>query len=570
MDVSDPRAIEGRRRVVIEKIEPQIDCGRFAVKRIVGQRVTVTAHVFADGHDSVRAVLLSRRLGALWQQQPMTPLGNDVWQAEFTPGEVGRYEYTVVGWVDAFDTWHHDLKKRLEAGQDVGIDLVIGSQIVAEAIERADGADAERLRHWQSVLAHGAAVEEFAGTGDCELIELMDRYPDWRRATRCEPPLALIVDRQRAVYSTWYELFPRSTAGEPGRHGTFRDTIAWLPRLAALGFDVLYLPPIHPIGDKFRKGKNNATAAAGDDVGSPWAIGSSEGGHRAILAELGGLSDLLALASAARDHGLELALDIAYQCSPDHPYASEHPEWFRHRPDGTIQYAENPPKKYQDIYPFDFESPAWVELWRELTDVVLYWCQQGIRVFRVDNPHTKPFAFWEFLIGEVKQRYPESIFLAEAFTRPKIMYRLAKVGFTQSYTYFTWRNSQAEFIEYFTELTQTEVREFFRPNLWPNTPDILPPHLQTGGPLGIHYSARFGRHAGRQLRHLRTALRDPRTHPPRPGQRGISRLGKISTADLEVRRPAVHFQSDRGRQSCPPREPGLAIERYAPLPPGRQ
>ena len=306
MDVSDLRAIEGRRRVVIENVKPQIDCGRFAVKRVVGQRVKVTADVFGDGHDSVRAALLTRRRGDSWRQQPMAALGNDAWQAEFTPAELGVYEYTIVGWVDAFETWHHDLEKRLEAGQEVSTDLVIGSKIVAQAAERADGADADRFRHWQTVLAHGAADGEFANGGAHELVELMSRYPDLRHATRREPPLTVIVDRQRAAYSTWYELFPRSTSGEPGRHGTFRDTIAWLPRLAELGFDVLYLPPIHPIGDKFRKGKNNAIAAAPGDVGSPWAIGSAEGGHRAIHPQLGSLADLQVLIAAARDHGIEL------------------------------------------------------------------------------------------------------------------------------------------------------------------------------------------------------------------------------------------------------------------------
>ncbi len=291
----------------------------------------------------------------------------------------------------------------------------------------------------------------------------------------------MTVDAPKARFSTWYEMFPRSCSPEPGKHGTLADCIAWLPRLEEMGFDVLYLPPIHPIGTTFRKGKNNQPAAEPGDVGSPWAIGAAEGGHKAILPQLGTVDDLKRLVEAANSRGIDVALDIAFQCSPDHPYVKQHPQWFRQRPDGTVQYAENPPKKYQDIYPFDFETSDWQALWRELTDVFLYWAQYGVRVFRVDNPHTKPFGFWEFLIGEVKAQYPEAIFLAEAFTRPKIMYRLAKVGFTQSYTYFTWRNTQAEFVEYFTELAQTNVREFFRPNLWPNTPDILPEHLQTLG-----------------------------------------------------------------------------------------
>jgi starch synthase (maltosyl-transferring) len=480
--MSDLLAIEGRRRMAIENVRPAVDCGRFAVKRTLGQKIVVTADVMADGHDVVRARLLVRKHGsAAWDERPMADLGNDRWQGEFACDEVGRFEYTVEGWVDAFDTWRRDLKKRVEAGQDVGIDLRIGAELIGQAADRAPASDAARLRHWQSVLAGGTDAQAALTFGETELTRLMAEHRDPRQATQSDPPLAVVVDRERAGYSTWYELFPRSCAREPGRHGTLRDCIDWLPRLAALGFDVVYLPPIHPIGATFRKGKNNATVAATDDVGCPWAIGSREGGHAAIHPQLGTLADLRALVAAARELDIDVALDIAFQCSPDHPYATEHPDWFRRRPDGTIQYAENPPKKYQDIYPFDFESFDWRALWQELTDVVLYWCAQGIRIFRVDNPHTKPFAFWEFLIGEVKSRYPDVILLSEAFTRPKVMYRLAKLGFSQSYTYFTWRNSKAELTEYFTELAQTDVREFFRPNLWPNTPDILPEHLQTGG-----------------------------------------------------------------------------------------
>jgi starch synthase (maltosyl-transferring) len=478
----DLQAIEGRRRVAIENVEPIVDCGRFAIKRTVGQKAVVTANVFADGHDVVRAVLLTRKEGAAaWSRTPMTLLGNDRWQAEFILDEIGRYQYTILGWVDAFDTWHHDLKKRIEANQDIAVDLQIGAQLVGQAADRARGNDAVRLRHWQSVLATDSAGQTKYQAGEDELDQLMDRNPDLRMTTQCEPPFAVVVDREKARASTWYELFPRSCASERDRHATLADCGAWLPRLAEMGFDVLYLPPIHPIGATFRKGKNNAVNAAADDVGCPWAIGSAEGGHKAIHRQLGTLDDLRRLVVAAAALGIDVALDIAFQCSPDHPYVKEHPQWFRKRPDGTVQFAENPPKKYQDIYPFDFENPDWRALWQELTDVVLYWCTQGIRIFRVDNPHTKPFAFWEYLIERVKSKYPETIFLSEAFTRPKVMYHLAKLGFTQSYTYFTWRNTKAELTEYFTELTQTAVREFFRPNLWPNTPDILPEHLQTGG-----------------------------------------------------------------------------------------
>jgi starch synthase (maltosyl-transferring) len=478
----DLKADEGRRRVVIENIAPAVDAGQFSIKRIVGQTVRVTADVFADGHDVVRVVLQSRpNANAPWNETPMTSSGNDGWQTELTLDKVGQWQYTICGWVDAFDTWHRDLKRRLEAGQDVSVDLVIGSKLVSQAADRARGDDAAALRRWTDALAAGSKGLPAYHAGANELDDLMRRWPDRRFATTHDPPLSVTVDRQRAEFSTWYELFPRSCSAEEGRHGTFRDVEAWLPRLSKMGFDVIYVPPVHPIGDTFRKGANNAISAEPGEVGSPWAIGSAAGGHRAILKELGTLADLRRLIATAAEHGIELALDIAFQCSPDHPYVKEHPAWFRKRPDGTVQYAENPPKKYQDIVPFDFESSDWRALWDELTGVVLYWCEQGIRIFRVDNPHTKPFAFWQYLIGTVKGQYPDALFLSEAFTRPKIMYRLAKLGFTQSYTYFTWRNGKAELTEYFTELTQTPVREFFRPNLWPNTPDILPEHLQTGG-----------------------------------------------------------------------------------------
>jgi starch synthase (maltosyl-transferring) len=471
---------EGRRRAVVENVQPAVDCGRFPIKRAAGESVVVTADVFGDGHDAVRAVLLSRKCGEfVWQESALTALGNDAWTGSFQVTQLGRYEYAVRGWVDGFETWHRDLKKRIEAGQDVTIDLRIGAQLVGAASARAEGHDRERLVHWQKLLAAGNDLAAYQA-GAAELDELASRYPDLRFAAESKP-LIVEVERERARFSSWYELFPRSTTGDEAKHGTLRDVIGWLPRIADMGFDVLYMPPIHPIGSQFRKGKNNSTEAEPGDVGSPWAIGAETGGHKAILPELGTLDDFLALVSAARERGLDVAMDIAFQCSPDHPYVKDHPEWFRQRPDGTIQYAENPPKKYQDIYPFDFETSDWQALWRELTDVFLYWCEQGVRVFRVDNPHTKALPFWEFCIGDVKAKYPDTIFLSEAFTRPKVMYRLAKLGFTQSYTYFTWRNTKQEFIEYFTELTQTVVKEFFRPNLWPNTPDILPPHLQTGG-----------------------------------------------------------------------------------------
>jgi len=478
--------IEGRRRVIVESVAPSVDCGRFPIKRTISQHVTVTADVFADGHDLVRAVVLFRhrkQASTSWQEAPMEALGNDAWRGQFSLDELGVYEYTVEGWVDAFGSWLRDLKKRLEAGQDVSIDLAIGSNLIARVIERANSADAKRLTAWRSNLsAPGAQAAKLLGSGgEEELTQLVARYPDKRFATRYDKVLGVVVDREKARFSTWYELFPRSCSSEPGRHGTFQDVVARLPYVASMGFDVLYLPPIHPVGVSFRKGKNNALEATPGEPGSPWAIGGREGGHMAIHPQLGTAKDFRALVEKASEYEIDIALDVAFQCSPDHPYVHEHADWFRKRPDGTIQYAENPPKKYQDIYPFDFESAAWNGLWHELRDIFVHWIEEGVRIFRVDNPHTKAFPFWEWAIDDLKSRYPDVIFLAEAFTRPKVMYRLAKLGFSQSYTYFTWRNTKQEFIEYLTELTSPPVQEFFRPNFWPNTPDILPEHLASGG-----------------------------------------------------------------------------------------
>ncbi|CCF85683.1 alpha-1,4-glucan--maltose-1-phosphate maltosyltransferase [Nitrolancea hollandica] len=476
---ADERVAGGRQRVIIEGVRPEIDGGRFAIKRTMGEKVVVEADIFTDGHEVIAAVLLHRREeDEAWTESPMMPLGNDRWRGEFVVAELGGYRYTIQGWIDHFQTWARDLAKRIEAGQDVSVDLLIGAELVEQAGERAVGADRESLLRYATLLRSSTGADHALSS---DLAELMGRYSGRRFATTYGKSLPVVVDRERARFSTWYELFPRSWSSEPGRHGTFRDVEAALPDLASMGFDVLYLPPIHPIGRSFRKGRNNNVVAEPDAVGSPWAIGSVEGGHTAIHPELGSLDDFRRLVRRVGELGIDLALDIAFQASPDHPYVTEHPEWFRSRPDGTIQYAENPPKKYQDIYPFDFETGNWRELWAELRDVVRFWAGHGVRVFRVDNPHTKPFRFWEWLIAEVKRDYPEAIFLAEAFTRPKVMYYLAKLGFTQSYTYFAWRNTRWELTEYFTELTQSDVREFFRPNLWTNTPDILTEYLQSGG-----------------------------------------------------------------------------------------
>ncbi len=477
---------DGRARAVIETIAPAVDDGRFAVKRIIGDRVVVEADCFADGHDTLACVLRFRREeDAQWQETPMTALGNDRWRGAFTVSALGRYRYGVTAWVDAFLSWRHDFERRVDA-DDLKVAAQVGADLIDAAAKRASGKDATRLKQWAAKLrAQLRTPDDTAALRalglDEEFAAVAMKYPDRSRATTYPVEFPLVVDRERARYSTWYELFPRSCAQAPGAHGTLRDCVARLPYVAQMGFDVLYLPPIHPIGRERRKGRNNTLDAKTDDVGSPWAIGAAEGGHKDILPQLGTLDDFRALVAATHEHGLELALDIAFQCAPDHPYVEEHASWFRHRPDGSVQYAENPPKKYQDIYPFNFESEDWDALWHELAGVFEFWIGEGVRIFRVDNPHTKPFAFWEWAIGRIKKDHPEVLFLAEAFTRPRVMHRLAKLGFSQSYTYFTWRNTKAELTEYFTELSEAPGRDYFRPNCWPNTPDILPEFLQLGG-----------------------------------------------------------------------------------------
>ncbi len=479
--MSQEKRQEGRSRVIIENVSPRINEDVFPIKRVIGDTVIVEADVFTDGHDAISCALLYKKEGDHeWTEAPMEPLVNDRWRGSFTVLELGIYYYSVSAWVDHFKTWTQALVKRVEAQQDIEIDLLIGAELIAVAGKHAPPKEAS----WHEIYAESVRAggpDGIARATSSELAGLMYRNADRLFSSTCEQEFAVQVDRQRARFGAWYELFPRSTSPVPGRHGTFKDLEAHLPYVADMNFDVLYLPPIHPIGRSFRKGRNNSTTVGPDDPGSPWAIGSTEGGHKTVHPELGTLADFQHLVDSAARYGLELALDIAFQCAPDHPYVTEHPEWFRKRPDGTIQYAENPPKKYQDIYPFDFETEQWRELWEELKSVVQFWIDQGVRIFRVDNPHTKPFAFWQWMIGKIKREYPETIFLAEAFTRPKVMYRLAKSGFTQSYNYFPWRNTKWELTQFMTEVTQTEVKDFFRPNLWPNTPDILPEYLQYGG-----------------------------------------------------------------------------------------
>ena len=477
------KPVDGRKRVVIDSVDPEIDAGRFPIKRIVGDAVQVEADVFGDGHDRVMCDLLFRHES---EAQPhrvkMEPLGNDRWRASFQVDRQGNYFYTVAGSVDHFGTWRSDLMKRLEAGQDVALELQTGGLLVDEATKRAQGNDAIQLVEWARILRAKSGDEDSKVVAlDPMLAAMMERYTDTTLETKHERELRVVVDRERARFSSWYEMFPRSCSPVPGKHGTFADAESQLDYIAGMGFDVLYLPPIHPIGQSFRKGKNNSVTATEGDVGSPWAIGSKDGGHTAIHPELGTLEDFHRLEKKAKSFGLEIAMDIAFQCSPDHPWVKEHPLWFKHRADGSIQYAENPPKKYQDIYPLDFESEDWAALWDALKGVFVFWIEQGVRIFRVDNPHTKAFPFWEWAIGEIKRDHQDALFLAEAFTRPRVMERLAKLGFSQSYTYFTWRNTKQELTEYLNQLFSTEVKEYFRPNFWPNTPDILPEQLQMGG-----------------------------------------------------------------------------------------
>ncbi|HEU5458131.1 MAG TPA: alpha-1,4-glucan--maltose-1-phosphate maltosyltransferase [Terracidiphilus sp.] len=475
--------MDGRKRVVIEGITPAVDGGRFPAKRTVGDLVHVEADIFTDGHDAISAVLRAHREDSgEWLEVPMRPLVNDRWEGGFRVSDLGRYGFKVEAWVDHFGTWHRDLLKRILADTDALVDYQIGADLVAAAAARASGADAAWLGDRAKVLRDGSDPKALrTHATDPMLHELALRYPDRRFASESEVEYPIVVDPVRARFSSWYEFFPRSTAAKAGKHGTFADCERMLPYVKEMGFHVVYVPPIHPIGVTFRKGRNNNPQAEPGDCGSPWAIGAADGGHKAIHGELGTTEDFKRFVAKAKALDLELALDIAFQAAPDHPYVREHEAWFRKRPDGTIQYAENPPKKYQDIYPFDFESEDWRGLWDELKSVFDYWIALGVSIFRVDNPHTKAFPFWVWVIPEIKRQHPQVLFLAEAFTRPKVMYRLAKIGFNQSYTYFPWRNGKQEIEAYLTELAQSPVREFFRPNQWTNTPDILTEFLQMGG-----------------------------------------------------------------------------------------
>jgi len=539
-------------RVIVERVWPDIDGGRFPIKRTVGERVTVTADIFADGHDLIAGVVRYRHLppgpkgpglhpdtvGRVlsdppgWQETPLTPLDNDRWEGAFTVTELGAYEYTLDAWIDRFGSWLKGLGAKAEAGQDVSSELLEGAELIQQAVGRhvspgpkepglpsratdAVGqvvldppADNLRLLEIADVLrSNQPPLARLQVARDPSLRALMDARPDRSASTTYERALTVVVDPIRARFGAWYEMFPRSCTSDPRRSGTFREAESRLPDIAAMGFDVVYLPPVHPIGTTHRKGRNNSLIALPDDPGSPWAIGSRDGGHTAIDPGLGTIDDFDRFVDLANRLGLEVALDIAFQASPDHPWVEEHPAWFRHRPDGSIKYAENPPKKYQDIYPFDLENADWQSLWAALRDVLRFWIAHGVRIFRVDNPHTKALRFWEWAIAEIRREQPDAIFLAEAFTRPKVMRYLAKAGFTQSYTYFTWRNSPYELREYLTELTRTELQEYMRPNFFANTPDILHEYLQTGGRpafevrliLAATLAANYGIYSGFEL-----------------------------------------------------------------------
>ena len=471
------------RTIAIEQPTPEIDDGRFPIKREVGDTVHVEVDIFKDGHDLLCAEVLYRPVGAPeWSASPLAMFDNDRWRGTFSVTSLGRWEYTFEAWVDRYGSWLDEVKKKVGAGEDVASELLEGQHLIEAAALRAGGDERRRIEAWLATwTAKRGAVDRLADASDGAWVKLMRKVEDRSAATRYDRTLEVVVDPVIARFGAWYEIFPRSQGTDPTRGATLREAARRIPDIRAMGFDVLYMPPIHPIGTTNRKGKNNARVGTPSDPGSPYAIGSAAGGHMAVEPSLGTLEDFDAFVKVCESHGMAVALDFAIQCSPDHPYLKEHPEWFAKRPDGTIKYAENPPKKYEDIHHLHFETPAWRSLWDEMARIVRFWIGHGVRIFRVDNPHTKPLPFWKWLIGSIQRDHPDVVFLAEAFTRPKMMRALAKVGFSQSYTYFTWRNEKQELVEYLTELTQSEMNEYYRGNFFANTPDILPIFLQKGG-----------------------------------------------------------------------------------------
>jgi starch synthase (maltosyl-transferring) len=466
-------------RVVITTIEPEIDDGRWPVKRVVGEEVEVTAGIITDGHDEVAAELIYRADGEEEKVDRMTFRSNDEYIGAFNVDSLGWHHYCVRAWVDEFATWYHQFEQRVKGDEgpyELKSELLEGASLLKKAVPQADDRDRRRIEDYIDAFEDG----DIEAGLETDVLRLAQTYEPRPRAVTSDW-LEVWVDRERARFSTWYEMFPRSTANKPGKHASFEDAADRLPRIQELGFDIVYLPPIHPIGHTNRKGKDNAPVADENDPGSPWAIGSADGGHKSVHPKLGGMEAFDRFVERARELNLEVAIDIAFQTSPDHPYVEIHPEWFGHRPDGTIRFAENPPKKYQDVYPLKFDNPDWPALWKELKSVFEFWIDHGVTIFRVDNPHTKPYAFWEWCIDELRKDHPEIILLSEAFSRPKVMNTLAKLGFNQSYTYFTWRNTKHELQQYCEQLFDTEVAEYFRPNFWPNTPDILHEYLVHGG-----------------------------------------------------------------------------------------
>ncbi len=499
--------------VVISNVSPRVEGGKYPVKRIVGETIRVEADIFKDGHDQIAANLLWRKVNkGVWQKTAMTHGNNDRWAAGTSFNIEGAYEFKIQAWPDDFETWLHDFERRLTGDQeDLAMDIEEGRIVLNKAAIRAAGAratgDAETIESLGTALMKSAPEDIPALFESAETRSLLARWPDISLATETKDSIPLSVEPKMSAFSSWYEFFPRCALGKADQHSTFRDCLPRIEAAKEMGFDVIYFPPIHPIGTSHRKGKNNTVTCEPGDVGSPWAIGGKTGGHRSVEPALGNIDDFVWLVDEARKLEMEIALDFAINCSPDHPYVNDHPEWFFQRPDGTIKYAENPPKKYQDIYPINFHCDEWKELWDELLDVVLFWSEKGVRIFRVDNPHTKPVAFWKWLIAEVQKVAPGTIFLAEAFTTPKMMQTLAKVGFTQSYTYFTWRETKEQITEYVTELTRTGMRDYYRANFWPNTPDILPGHLQNAPPssfkiraaLAATLSSSWGIYSGYEL-----------------------------------------------------------------------
>ena len=476
--------MEHVKTIIIENVYPELDSGRYPVKRVVGESVEVWADILKEGHDILTAYVLYRVKGEeTWQRAPMKHIDNDRWMGAFTLTKNARWEYTIRAFGNTYQSWVEEITKKLEANVTVSSELKEGLKLIEQAVKRAENPDdkalfAEYLKKTDHAKTNASKVKITTSAG---VADLMARYPDESLACNYDRILELMADRKRARFASWYEFFPRSSSPEPGKHGTFKDAADQLPAIADMGYDVVYFPPIHPIGHVNRKGKNNTLTPEPGDVGSPYAIGSAEGGYYDVHPELGTLDDFDELVDACHALDMEIALDFAIQCAPDNPYVKEHPEWFFKRPDGTIKFAENPPKKYEDIYPLNFYCENYKTLWEEMYNIIEFWIKHGVRIFRIDNPHTKPILFWQWLITKVQDAYPSTLFLAEAFTRPKIMRALGKAGFTQSYTYFTWRNAKHEIMDYFEELTQGPMREYFRGNLFPTTPDILPTMLQEGG-----------------------------------------------------------------------------------------